>query len=361
MPRFVLCAVSCLLMLTLAACQGAGRASGEGAASSLSNPLGQSVDASATLDIPALGIRLLTPEEAEACLLEGKTVSDVTYHDESQGGPGYSITTTDGFSVYIDHSVGYLSMSSPFSQAIGDVLSLGASRYALLEAAGTATDEALWFCSPEEAVDEARAALGALGLTSSGEVTVYALGHEAMAAAEEDVLGDPTNEDMIAYGKIVPKESWTEADDCYRIILEPEVDGIPLYADDPTRALQSPDYRAGIPAEALVTAEGLVSLTFSALYTVDPAASRTVELLSQEAADRLLEEKYGALIAARPYEVADVRLEYCVRYTDPSRSAVELVPVWSYRIADGAQDGPVEADGMPYRCHFDAVTGEEIL
>jgi hypothetical protein len=321
--------------------------------------LRQSVDAPATLDVPALGIRVLTPEEAEACLLEGKTVSDVTYRDESQGGPNYRVTTTDGLDVYLDHT-GYVSFSSPFSKTIRDVLELSASSDALLGAEEAAAGERLGFCSPEEAVDKAKAALSGLGLISFGEVTTYALGHEAMAAAEEGILGDPDDEGMPLYRKIVPKESWTETDDCYYIVLEPEVGGIPLYADDITGTLSSVDYRGGAPIEALVTAEGLVSLSVSALYTVDPSNVRTVELLPQEAADRLLDERYGALIAARPYEVTDVRLEYCVRYTDPSRSAVELVPVWSYRIADGAQDGPVDADGMPYRCHFDAVTGEEI-
>jgi hypothetical protein len=359
-PRFVLCALSCLLVLALAACQGVGRASGEGAGGSLGNPLGQSVDAPATLDVPAFGIRVVTPEEAEACLLEGKTVSDVTYRDESQGGPNYRIATTDGFDVYVDHA-GYVSFSGPFSKAIRDVFDLSASSDALLGAEGAAAGGRLWFCSPEEAVDKVKAVLSGLGFISFGKVTTYALDHEAMAAAEEGILGDPDNEGVSLYRKIVPKESWTEADDCYYLILEPEVGGIPLYADDLTGTLQSPEYRGGAPIEALVTAEGLVSLSVSALYTVDTSNVRTVEILPQEAADRLLDERYAAaLIAARPYEVTDVRLEYCVRYTDPSRSAVELVPVWSYLIATGAQDGPVEADGMPYRCHFDAVTGEEI-
>jgi hypothetical protein len=191
-------------------------------------------------------------------------------------------------------------------------------------------------------------------------VAIYALGHEAMAAAEEAILGDPNNDDMLALGKLASKDSWTEADDCYYIVLETEIGGIPLHSDDFT-SVQTYNSSPGGAIEALVTADGIVSLWVKAFYTTDHSTVRTVELLPQEAADRCLDEKYGLLITNRPYEVTDVRLEYFVQYTDSLHAAVELVPAWSYSIADRAQNGPVDADGMPSQCYFNAVTGEEIL
>lgn len=221
------------------------------------------------------------------------------------------------------------------------------------------------FATAEEAEAEARQALQSLGIRDLILSETYYQDHETMALVEAETLA--MVEELNAEGTIVgkpddnggqdlytPKESWTEADDCYTFVYQGGADGLPMTRDgifretvfySPTRVL------------VRVGASGIVRLQASQAWNLKAVAETPERIIPAAEALEVVKEKISGVIMTEDRVVSRVSLRY--QYMQ-DRDRWVLRPVWEVT----AIRMDVMGYGFPYDEYsytlVDAVTGKEI-
>jgi hypothetical protein len=312
-------------------------------------------------------VELVVADEAVVVqqLMAGKSVTGRSTYSNPETTTTV-IEASDGALVSIE-STGSTSFHTPFAQSVNTVLGLDTGRQGKSgKLRELSSDEALAFCSADEAVADVKGILASFGFSDFGETEVFALRHTLLADAEDQIRQNPDYQGEIAQGLIEFKDSWDTADDCYYLAIETEVDGIAFVsdslADDKTMT-----FSQGGRIEVIYSSAGVQQLYAPALYRHDPATGTEVSLLGRDEVVEALKENLEYLIMDNSYEIVDASLRYFARYRDETRSTMQIIPVWEVMVNETPVDttdergttSAVTSEGYAY--YLDATTGQEIL
>ncbi|MCL1791354.1 MAG: hypothetical protein FWG40_08435 [Peptococcaceae bacterium] len=187
----------------------------------------------------------------------------------------------------------------------------------------------------------------------------FVLDHEGLSARERDKLELlREQENPREGGQDMGKSRWSAADDCYYVVMEVCLDGIPLL--EKSRDL---DYLLvyGVTVEVCYGAEGVRFLRVSPLYHVHEQALSSDTIISAEAALACVKAKYAGIISTKETTVKSLALRYTAIPDDGTHRNYRLVPAWCAVL----QEKMVLDDGKTYfvtsTIYFNAYTGKEFL
>lgn len=218
----------------------------------------------------------------------------------------------------------------------------------------------LSFATAAEAEARVRELLAALGLTDLVlDCTLY-LSHDRLAQAQALSMTDewidrfscplPDGNFLLPNQTDGWKESWTEADDCYRFDFYCGADGIPMSLRDEKSTTVS---YCGNYITVNYTADGIVNLSIRYPWTIGPVKETSDSWISGYQALSMARERYANLLHGN-YTISDVSLVYQYRQDG---SGWLLHPIWEVLVID-------QSMGVEYPQHncvrYDAITGEEL-
>ena len=152
--------------------------------------------------------------------------------------------------------------------------------------------DSLGFASKENAVQEAAHLLEQLGIRSLSEPLIYALDAQTLQK-EQDIYEKKIKEnewltDMKNTGKIKLKEEWTVAGECYDIIFNVVMNGLPVTPTGYTMQQSGGVAVDGSRVEVIVSADGISYCSVYGLYEeVSKKTSPSPVLSLDEALDAL--------------------------------------------------------------------------
>lgn len=204
-------------------------------------------------------------------------------------------------------------------------------------------DKDLEFASRQDAFEDIRQALTAMGIDIEEQYTCYVLEH-SMLQSEEYAMDINGNVDQAVY-----KDSWTKDDDSYYFAINQEFDDTPayhvFYDNFPLAADEN------VPIQVLYNKNGIQFLQLEKVFAFTEQESN-YDLKPFEEIAEVIETKYGMLLDGSTYSVNQATLYYMENKVNDER--YEVIPVWIFNTED-------KETGKTLQDIVNAETGKEIV
>lgn len=204
-------------------------------------------------------------------------------------------------------------------------------------------DKDLEFASRQDAFEDIRQALTAMGIDIEEQYTCYVLEH-SMLQSEEYAMDINGNVDQAVY-----KDSWTKDDDSYYFAINQKYDDTPAYHVFYDNFPLAADENA--PIQVLYNKNGIQFLQLEKVFAFTDQESN-YDLKSFEKIAEVIETKYGMLLDDSTYSVNQATLYYMENKVNDER--YEVIPVWIFNTED-------KETGKTLQDIVNAETGKEIV
>lgn len=210
-------------------------------------------------------------------------------------------------------------------------------------------NEELNFASRQEVVDRLTEFLTKLNIFVVEPAEIYSLNQQTLSA-----LSEQHNKAMDEEFHI--KEEWSQKDECYVVIFEEELNGLPILSAFTNSYIDNTIKPTTI--EFVYQNDRFVSMDIENPYSSSEVYDQ-VSLVPFEDIVKALHQKYDSLIwdGSQEQEIKSVKLAYYADYQDDTKEDICLRPVWVFEV-----ENAVEGTYGSYSTHimFDAETGKEV-
>lgn len=204
-------------------------------------------------------------------------------------------------------------------------------------------DKDLEFASRQDAFEDIRQALTAMGIDIEEQYTCYVLEH-SMLQSEEYAMDINGNVDQAVY-----KDSWTKDDDSYYFAINQKFDDTPAYHVFYDNFPLAADENA--PIQVLYNKNGIQFLQLEKVFAFTEQESN-YDLKPFEEIAEVIETKYGMLLDGSTYSVNQATLYYMENKVNDEQ--YEVIPVWIFNTED-------KETGKTLQDIVNAETGKEIV
>lgn len=204
-------------------------------------------------------------------------------------------------------------------------------------------DKDLEFASRQDAFEDIRQALTAMGIDIEEQYTCYVLEH-SMLQSEEYAMDINGNVDQTVY-----KDSWTKDDDSYYFAINQKFDDTPAYHVFYDNFPLAADENA--PIQVLYNKNGIQFLQLEKVFAFTEQESN-YDLKPFEEIAEVIETKYGMLLDGSTYSVNQATLYYMENKVNDEQ--YEVIPVWIFNTED-------KETGKTLQDIVNAETGKEIV
>jgi|GEM_PF-3153640 len=221
------------------------------------------------------------------------------------------------------------------------------------------------FLTKQKAIEETVRILKELNISPHLPPQIYALDYKTLQKERERLLReDESFKAFVEMGKVKLKDEWTEDDDCYYMIFQTEMYGIPC--DPIGYTQQSSEFPVnGSEIGAIVSKNGFEACFVKGSVYVEEKSDQNIKsLISLEQALKSLNEKYNNIILSSKVTVTNISLIYAPVLTGITRNnqeeQIELVPTWLFETEQSYTKGNKKSIGKTI-VRINAITGKEIL
>ena len=221
---------------------------------------------------------------------------------------------------------------------------------------GLTDDRDLSFMSQEDAVAKLQSFMGMLGVGGELEaLDVVAMNQSDFENVKKAIMEDSDYQFLSAKG--YGSDTFQEDLEVYRIIFRMNVNGIPVYRNEPNLRQSSERFLA-YPATvtALLSNNGIEMITMMGMFEPYEDHQKEAIIIGEDGIKEAIMKKFGDVILTSEFRAKNIWMEYFPLLREDSFTEMELIPVWC---VDFEVDGQsVEDSG--YSIRFNAITGEEI-
>ena len=221
---------------------------------------------------------------------------------------------------------------------------------------GLTADRDLSFLSREDAVARIQSLIELLGVGGEPEaLDVVAMNQADFENVKKAILEDGDYQFLSAKG--YGSDTFDECLEAYRIIFRMNVNGIPVYRNEPGLRGTSERFLA-YPAAitALLSNNGIEMITMMGMIEPYDGYQKEAAIIGEDGIKEAILKKFGDVILSSEFRAKNIWMEYFPLLREGSFTEIDLIPVWCVDFEiDGAS---IEDSG--YTIRFNAVTGEEI-
>ena len=221
---------------------------------------------------------------------------------------------------------------------------------------GLADDRDLSFMSKEDAARRMQSFIGMLGVGGELEaLDVVAMNQSDFENVKKAIMEDSDYQFLSDKG--YGSDTFKEDMEVYRIIFRMNVNGIPVYRNEPNLRQTSERFLA-YPAvvTALLSNNGIEMITMTGMFEPYEEHQKEAIIIGEDGIKEAIMKKFGDVTLTSEFRARNIRMEYFPLLREDSFTEMELIPVWC---VDFEVDGQSVEDSR-YAIRFNAITGEEI-
>ena len=221
---------------------------------------------------------------------------------------------------------------------------------------GLADDRDMSFLSREDAVARMHSFIEMLGVGGEPEaLDVVAMNQSDFENVKKAIMEDSDYQFLSDKG--YGSDTFKEDMEVYRIIFRMNVNGIPVYRNEPNLRQTSERFLA-YPAvvTALLSNNGIEMITMMGMFEPYEEHQKEAIIIGEDGIKEAIMKKFGDVTLTSEFRARNIRMEYFPLLREDSFTEMELIPVWC---VDFEVDGQSVEDSR-YAIRFNAITGEEI-
>ena len=221
---------------------------------------------------------------------------------------------------------------------------------------GLADDRDLSFMSKEDAARRMQSFIGMLGVGGELEaLDVVAMDQADFENVKKTIMEDGDYQFLSAKG--YGSDTFEEDMEVYRIIFRMNVNGIPVYRNEPNLRQTSERFLA-YPATVTVLLSNHGIEMISMMGMVEPYEEHQKEtaIIGEDGIKEAIMKKFGDVILSSEFRAKNIWMEYFPLLREDSFTEMDLIPVWCVEFEVDGQS----IEDSRYSIRFNAITGEEI-
>ena len=219
------------------------------------------------------------------------------------------------------------------------------------------TDERdLSFMSQEDAVARLQDVIGMLGVGGEPEtLDVVAMNQSDFENVKKTIMEDSDYQFLSAKG--YGSDTFKEDMEVYRIIFRMNVNGIPVYRNEPDLRQTSERFLA-YPATvtALLSDNGIEMISMMGMFEPYEEHQKEAVIIGEDGIKEAIMKKFGDVILTSEFKAKNIWMEYFPLLREDSFTEMDLIPVWCVEFEVDGQS----VEDSRYSIRFNAITGEEI-
>ena len=152
-------------------------------------------------------------------------------------------------------------------------------------------------------------------------------------------------------------DTFEEDMEVYRIIFRMNVNGIPVYRNEPNLR-QTSERLLAYPATVtvLLSNNGIEMISMMGMFEPYEEHQKETAIIGEDGIKEAIMKKFGDVILSSEFRAKNIWMEYFPLLREDSFTEMDLIPVWC---VDFEVDGQSVEDSR-YSIRFNAITGEEI-
>ena len=221
---------------------------------------------------------------------------------------------------------------------------------------GLADDRDLPFMSRADAVARIQNMVGMFDVGGELEaLDVVAMDSVDFENVKKAIMEDSDYQFLSAKG--YGSDTFEEDMEVYRIIFRMNVNGIPVYRNEPNLRQTSERFLA-YPATVTVLLSNHGIEMISMMGMVEPYEEHQKEtaIIGEDGIKEAIMKKFGDVILSSEFRAKNIWMEYFPLLREDSFTEIDLIPVWCVEFEVDGQS----IEDSRYSIRFNAVTGEEI-
>ncbi len=221
---------------------------------------------------------------------------------------------------------------------------------------GLTDDRDLPFMSQADAVAWIQNMVGMFGVGGELEaLDVVAMDSVDFENVKKAIMEDSDYQFLSAKG--YGSDTFEQDMEVYRIIFRMNVNGIPVYRNEPNLRQTSERFLA-CPATVtvLLSNNGIEMISMMGMFEPYEEHQKETAIIGEDGIKEAIMKKFGDVILSSEFKAKNIWMEYFPLLREDSFTEMDLIPVWC---VDFEVDGQSVEDSR-YSIRFHAVTGEEI-
>ena len=221
---------------------------------------------------------------------------------------------------------------------------------------GLADDRDLSFMSQADAVARIQNMIEMFGVGGELEaLDVVAMNQIDFENVKKAIMEDSDYQFLSAKG--YGSDTFEEGMEVYRIIFRMNVNGIPVYRNEPNLRQTSERFLA-YPAAVtvLLSNNGIEMISMMGMFEPYEEDQKEAAIIDEDGIKEAIMKKFSDVILSSEFKAKNIWMEYFPLLREDSFTEMDLIPVWC---VDFEVDGQSVEDSR-YSIRFHAVTGEEI-
>lgn len=226
-----------------------------------------------------------------------------------------------------------------------------------MEEMGLTDDRDLSFMSQADAVTRMQGFIEMLGVGGELEaLNVVAMDQADFENVKKAIMEEDGYQGVLA-AKGYESDTFDEGIEVYQIIFRMNVNGIPVYRNEPGLRGTSERFLA-YPATitVLLSNNGIEMVTMMGMFEPYDGHQKEVDIIGEDGIKEAIMKKFGDVILTSEFKAKNIWMEYFPLLREDSFTEMDLIPVWC---VDFEIDGESVEDSK-YTIRFNAITGEEI-
>ena len=221
---------------------------------------------------------------------------------------------------------------------------------------GLADDRDLPFMSRADAVARIQNMVGMFDVGGELEaLDVVAMDSVDFENVKKAIMEDSDYQFLSAKG--YGSDTFEEDMEVYRIIFRMNVNGIPVYRNEPNLR-QTIERFLAYPAvvTVLLSNNGIEMISMMGMFEPYEEHQKKTAIIGEDGIKEAIMKKFGDVILSSEFRAKNIWMEYFPLLREDSFTEIELIPVWCVEFEVDGQS----IEDSRYSIRFNAITGEEI-
>ena len=221
---------------------------------------------------------------------------------------------------------------------------------------GLTDDRDLPFMSQADAVARIQNMVGMFGVGGELEaLDVVAMDSVDFENVKKAIMEDSDYQFLSAKG--YGSDTFEQDMEVYRIIFRMNVNGIPVYRNEPNLRQTSERFLA-CPATVtvLLSNNGIEMIGMMGMFEPYEEHQKETAIIGEDGVKEAIMKKFGDVILSSEFKAKNIWMEYFPLLREDSFTEMDLIPVWCVEFEVDGQS----VEDSRYSIRFNAITGEEI-
>ena len=221
---------------------------------------------------------------------------------------------------------------------------------------GLTDDRDLPFMSQADAVARIQNIVGMFGVGGGLEaLDVVAMDSVDFENVKKAIMEDSDYQFLSAKG--YGSDTFEEDMEVYRIIFRMNVNGIPVYRNEPNLR-QTGERFLAYPATVMVllSNNGIEMISMMGMFEPYEEHQKEAIIIGEDGIKEAIMKKFGDVILTSEFKAKNIWMEYFPLLREDSFTEMDLIPVWCVEFEVDGQS----VEDSRYSIRFNAITGEEI-